>query len=248
MGQPSPVLGIAKNHKLLQGVRINPVLAGSLGEGNLLFKDATKANGLLDVTIVQCDKVPLGDLIARRNDANATITYSISDLNIDGPVPKVLGSVLSLGGKGIHGGIQDGKLTLDNGEVNNNFALNIVRYVKPTVNGQADADGTVSATPTDAAGDDLVPVNLPLKFSGGVSLASGALKNFLVNVPQALIPSKWASLFPNGLAVPFTGTTSHPSLDIDKAVAQNAGAGDLLDGLLKKHKKKPADDSGSNGQ
>jgi hypothetical protein len=208
---------------------------------------------------VQCDKVPLGDLIARRNDANATITYSISDLAIDGPVPQVLSSVLPLGGQGIHGEVQGGKLTLANGEVNNVFALNIIRYVKPTANGQPDSSGTASATPTDNSGAQLVPVNLPLKFSGGVSLATGALKDFLVNIPQGLLPAKWASLFPNGLAVPVTGTTSHPKLDIEKAVAQNAGsgllggsgdggAGDLLNGLLKKHKKKPADDSNSGGQ
>jgi hypothetical protein len=211
------------------------------------------------MTVVQCDKVPLGDLLARRNDANATIVYSVSDLSIDGPVPQALSNVLPLGGQGIHGGIQNGKLTLANGEVNNNFALNIIRYQKPTVNGQPDTSGTVSATPTDSSGEQLVPVNLPLKFSGGVLLATGALKNFLVNIPQGLLPGKWASMFPNGLAVPFTGTTSHPTLDIEKAVAQNAGsgllngsgnggAGDLLNGLLKKHKKKPADNPDSNGQ
>ena len=54
------MLGIAKNHKLLEQIRVNPVLADSLGAGNALFKDASQATGLLDVTIVQCDKVPLG--------------------------------------------------------------------------------------------------------------------------------------------------------------------------------------------
>jgi hypothetical protein len=261
MGQPSPVLTIAPNHKLLQAVRVNPLLASTLGAGNVLFNNATEAAGLLDVTVVQCDKVPLGDLIAHRKDAAATIIYSISDLSIDGPVPKVLSSVLPLGGQGLHGGIQNGKLTLANGEVNNDFALNLIRYVQPASNGLPNIDGTNSATPTDASGNQLVPVNLPLKFSGGVSLATGLLKSFLVNVPQGLLPAKWASLFPNGLSVPFTGNSGHPTLDIEKAVVANAGSGllngggnnnggvgGLLNDLLKKHKKKSADGSDSSGQ
>jgi hypothetical protein len=266
LGQPSPVLTIAPNHKLLQGVHINPVLAGTLGEGNLLFKDATQANGLLDVTVVQCDQVPLGDLLTDAKTANASIIYSVSDLAIDGPVPQVLSSVLPLGGQGIHGGIQDGKLSLANGEVDNDFALNIIRYEQPTANGQPQTDGTAaagtaSATTTDAQGNQLVAVNLPMKFSGGVVLATGALKNFLVNVPQGLLPARWASAFPNGLSVPFTGTTSHPSLDLQKALIANAGSGllngasgggnsgvgGLLNGLLNKHKKKSSDNSDSSG-
>jgi hypothetical protein len=265
LGQPSPLLTIPKNHKLLQSVRVNPVLAGTLGAGNVLFKDATQANGLLDVTVVECDAVPLGDLITHATSANATISYSISDLSIDGPVPQVLSSVLPLGGQGIHGGIQDGKLTLANGEVNNDFALNIIRYVQPTpvagqTPGQSSDTGATSATPTDSSGTQLVPVNLPLKFSGGVSLATGALKSFLVNIPQGLLPSQWASVFPNGLAVPFTGSSGHPTLDIQKAVAENAGSsllnggangnggvGGLLNGLLNKHKKQPQPASPDSG-
>jgi hypothetical protein len=264
MGQPSPVLSIAKNHKLLQGVHVNPVLADSLGAANVLFKDATTANGLLDVTIVECDKVPLGDLIARRNDANATITYNVSDLSIDGPAPQLLSNVLPLGGQGLHGGIQNGKLTLANGEVNNDFSLNIIRYMQPTQSNSnglptitdnntaapADPNANTSATPN---ANGLVPVNLPLKFSGGVSLATGVLKSFLVNIPQGLLPDKWASAFPNGLSVPFSGNAGHPSLDIAKAVSENAlggggNAGNLLQNLLKKKKKKQSTDDGSSQQ
>ena len=132
--------------------------------------------------------------------------------------------------------------------MNNDFAFNVVRYKKADANGQTDSTDAGSDVATDSNGNKLVPVNMPMKFSGGVTLATGALKNFLVNIPQGLLPAKWASLFPNGLAVPFTGNTSHPNLDIEKAVAQNAGAGllggggkgsnpgDLLKGLLKKKK------------
>jgi hypothetical protein len=258
LGQPSPLLTIAPNHKLLQSVHINPVLAGTLGEGNLLFKDVTQANGLLDVTVVQCDQVPLGTLLTDAKDANASITYSLSDLSIDGPVPQLLSSVLPLGGQGIHGGIQNGQLTLANGEVNNDFALNIVRYQSPQVNGQATGDGSTSATPTDATGAQLVPVNLPMNFSGGVQLATGALKHFDVHIPQGLLPSKFASNFPNGLGVPITGTSGHPTLDVQKALIENAGSnllggsggngGGLLNGLLGKHKKKSSSDSNNAGQ
>lgn len=261
LGQPSPVLTIPKNHKLLQSVRVNPVLAGTLGAGNLLFKDATQANGLLDVTVVECDAVPLGDLITQAASANATILYSVSDLSIDGPVPQILSSKLNLGGQGLHGGIQNGKLTLANGEVDNDFTFNIIRYVQPTpVAGQTDTSGATSATPTDTSAAQLVPVNLPLKFSGGVLLASGALKNFQVDVPQGLLPSRIASAFSGGLFIPLTGTTDHPTLDIQKALEENAGSGllngagngnsgvgGLLDGFLKKKKKPPQPASPDSG-
>jgi hypothetical protein len=172
----------------------------------------------------------------------------VSDLSIDGPVPQVISSGLKLGGQGIHGGIQNGQLTLANGEVQNDFSLNIIRYVAPTpVAGQPDAGGTTSATPTDATGQQLVPISLPLGFSGGVSLTTGNLKNFVVSVPQGLLPSQYASLFPSGLTIPFTGTSSRPTLDTQKALTANAGgailngngggAGALLDGFLGKHKK-----------
>jgi hypothetical protein len=271
LGQPSPLLTIPKGHKLLQSVHVNPVLAGTLGSGNLLFNDVSQANGLLDVTVIQCDGVPLGDLITHAASASATIVYSISDLSIDGPIPQLLSSKLSLGGKGLHGGIQDGKLTLASGEVDNDFTFNIIRYVQPTpVAGQTVAGqptdrqsadtGTTSATPTDSSGTQLVPENVPLKFTGGVLLASSALKNFEINVPQGLLPSKWASALPNGVVVPLTGTTNHPTLDIQKALVENAGAGllnggangnggvgGLLNGLLNKKKKQPQPASPDSG-
>jgi hypothetical protein len=254
---PSPLVTIAPNHKLLQSIRLNPVLAGTLGNGNLLFKDATQANGLMDVTVVQCDQVPLSAVLSDAKSANAQITYTVTDLSIDGPVPQALSSVLGLGGQGLHGGIADGKLALAGGEADNDFAFDIIRYVKA---GSESAKGASiqnsSATAVDAAGNPLVPISLPMRFSGGILLESGSLKKFLVNVPQGLLPKKWASLFPSGLSVPFTGDSGHPTFDFAKAVTDNAGPallkgngagggdiGNLLGGLLNKHKKKSSDDS-----
>ena len=246
MGKPSPVLTVAKNHKLLQDVKLNPVLADSLGSANLLFKDASSASGLINMTIIQCNQVPLGDLVVKANKASAQATYSVSDLAIDGPLPSALSSGLQLGGQGLHGNLQSGSLTLADGVANNSFTFNVIRYKKVKSNGKVDNSDAGTDNTSDSSG--MKAVNLPIKFHGGVNLTSEALINFAVDITQELlvgVNKNAAEALPNGLTVPITGTVSHAKLDIGKALIENGGS-NLLGGLLNKKKKKGDDSSSDN--
>ena len=241
LGKPSPVLTVAKDHKLLQNVKLNPVLADSLGSANLLFKDASSATGLINMTIIQCNQVPLGELMAKATKADAQATYSISDLAIDGPVPSAMSSGLQLGGQGLHGTLQDGSLTLAEGVATNSFTFNVIRYKKVKSNGKVDNNDPGTDSSTDTSG--MKAVNLPIKFHGGVNLSTEALIDFAVDITPGLLAGvnkNAAEALPNGLTVPITGTVSHAKFDIGKALIQNGGA-NLLGGLL--NKKKKGDDS-----
>ncbi len=86
------MLSVAKNHRLMQGIKLNPVMADAVGGSTLLFKDASQASGLMDVTIVECKSVPLGDLIAERPNAKASVVFSITQMKLDAPAPQVIAS------------------------------------------------------------------------------------------------------------------------------------------------------------
>ncbi|MBV8781183.1 MAG: hypothetical protein JO353_07275, partial [Phycisphaerae bacterium] len=249
LGKKSPLVSIVKNHKLLQDVKLNPVLADTFGSANLLFKDATAAAGLINMTVVQCNQVPLSDLMTKAPSANAAITYNITDLSIDGPVPTALSSGLQLGGQGIHGGLENGSLTIANGVANNSFTINMIRYKKLKSNGKVDNSDAGSNTQTGTTGENLRAVNLPIIFSGGVVLATEALKDFNIKITPGLlggINKKAVDLLPNGVVVPVTGTVSKFNIDIVGAVTKsaasnllggNGGAGGLGDLLNRKKKK-----------
>ncbi|HMB95789.1 MAG TPA: hypothetical protein VKK61_07095, partial [Tepidisphaeraceae bacterium] len=206
---PDPLLSIGRHQHLLYHVKLNPVLADTMGHGNLLFKDAEQASGLLDIEIQECKNVPLGDLIKKNPKATAAVVFNVTDLQLDGPVPQVMGQVLNLGGEGIHGNIKNGTLNLSNGLAQTNFALLFAQQVQ-------DQQGKT------------VTKNLPMTFKGGVVLASGALKDFNVTIPTELIPDKIGGKnlrqsLPNGLVVPFTGTTDHFKFDLVGAVTKSIG-------------------------
>ena len=214
MTRPDPLLSVARKHVLLKNVKLNPVLADAIGHGNLLFKDADQASGLLDVQVIDCKNVPLGDLIKKKQNAKAQVVCSVTDLQLDGPVPAVMGQALNLGGKGINGYIKNGTLTLENGEVQSDFAVTLTQ-VSQQKDEQTGRKRTVSS-------------DLPLKFTGGVNLASSKLRDFYVNIPAELIRDEIGGreirkVLPGGLAVAFTGTTDKFHFDIQQAITKSVG-------------------------
>jgi hypothetical protein len=245
MRSADPLLSIGRKHWLLRDVKLNPVLADTLGHGNLLFKDANEASGDLDVQIVECKNVPLGDLLKKSPTAQAQIVFNVDNLQLDGPVPQVMGQVLNLGGNGIRGNIKNGTLSLNNGMAQTDFAVLLAQTQQVKSKNAGDNPRTVET-------------NLPLSFKGGVVLASGALKDFFVNIPSELINDRIGGknirqALPAGIAVPITGTTDHFKIDIAGAVAKSVGnsilkggggdqdvlqnLGNLLDNNKKKSKK-----------
>jgi hypothetical protein len=204
--KPDPIVSIQRKHVLLRRVALNPVLADTIGHGNLLFKDADEASGFLDVQVIDCRNVPLGELIKKsKKNMHAQILFNVTDLHLDGPVPKVMGQGLNLGGNGINGFIKNGTITIENGEAVTDFAVTLTQT------------GTQKDPKTGREKE--VQTNLPMKFSGGVDLSSQALRNFNVNIPSELISDKIGGkevrkALPGGIAVPFTGTTENFKWDI----------------------------------
>ncbi|HEY1629085.1 MAG TPA: hypothetical protein VGF52_04445, partial [Tepidisphaeraceae bacterium] len=214
---PDPLVSVKAKHWLLQYVKLNPVLADSIGHDNLLFKDANQASGYFDLQIVKCKNVPLGDLITKKPDAEASVVFNMTDLQLDGPVPQAMSSVLRLGGQGIHGNIKNGQLNLSKGIALSDFSL----LLRQTGQQKTTDQNGVSSNQT-------VSKDLPMRFTGGVVLATSVLKDFQVNIPSELIPNQVGgqdvrTLLPNGLVVPFTGTTDHFKFDFAKALTKSVG-------------------------
>src|SRR5205823_813991 len=62
VGQETMRLNIPKNHKLVQHMTINPLLGDALGKYiNPVFANSKRAQGLLDITIDDCEKLALGE-------------------------------------------------------------------------------------------------------------------------------------------------------------------------------------------
>src|SRR5581483_9794962 len=92
----------------------------------------------------------------------------------------------------------NGMLTLNNGQVQSDFAVQLTQVAQQT------------DERTGRKRD--VQVNLPLKFAGGIDLATSKLQDFYVNIPSELIRDEIGrrelrKALPGGIAVPFTGTT-----------------------------------------
>src|SRR6185503_2009900 len=129
-----------------------------------LFKNASDATGLLDVTVVECTNVPAGDFVKPHPTARASVVFNVTDLKLDGPVPQILSSALRLGGRGIDGDIKKGSIGLSNGVASTDFALLLKQYAK-----ERDARTGEKRTRENA---------LPMVFNGSVELASGDLRGF----------------------------------------------------------------------
>ena len=235
MTKPQMLISIPKNKPLLRSVRLNPVLADTLGGPTLLFKNADDATGLLDVTVVACDQVPLSEFAKPHPNARANISFAVSNLHLDGPVPTLLSQGLQLGGQGIDGGVEKGSIALANGTATSGFTLNLTQYEKVK----------------DQSGQKRTQENaLPIQFNGAVTLASGELHDFYLNIPAGLIPPSLlggrdpTKLLPQGVRVPVTGTTEKPNLNLVKAITDTVGnnllnpenIGDILGGLTGKKK------------
>ncbi|HMO26601.1 MAG TPA: hypothetical protein PKB10_10055, partial [Tepidisphaeraceae bacterium] len=211
-----PTLSIGRNQPLLRRVRLTPVLAGKLGPyAGVLFADVTAATGLLDVTVERFDRVPITDLANALGDQNRVV-LSISDLRLDGGFPSMLaGAVQQIRapGGGIVGLIKDAAFQIHNG----------VAYADLTL----------------AIGAD----QLPIRYTGGINLATLALIDVKLNIPSQLFG--WRDLVkvaPDGIPVAIVGTLNDYRFEADMATiiqrqllrGGGGGAGDSpIEGVLR---------------
>lgn len=273
--RPDPRLTTPKDWKLLYNVSINPLLGDNLGKYiNPVFANSRRAQGLIDVTIANCDAVALGAAMKTKDSGSAKITFTLRDMDIVNPlgsmivgtltklIPANVAGLLSnvkglnLGGApsdadAFQGEIDNAVVTLDQGVTTQDVTLQLT-------------DPAARAQPAAAQ------KKMPLHFQGNIQLAD-LRQQLHVTFPTELlakyIPDKQiakllADLFPAGIPLTLTGTTTSSKIDAGEFVKQTADAfkkeklnqiigggkgdksdnpiGDLLDQFGKK-KKQPGD-------
>jgi len=200
-----PRVSMPADKPLLTHATINPLFTDSwLNKfvNNPVFVGAQQATGLVDVTVVRCDRVPAGSLLQQAvpaNDGTLTLRTSLTDLHVGSPqIGSLLGLLLR----------QDGAAQPDS------FVANVRDATVTLAHGVATQDMTFQTG------------RYQLPFTGDVILASQTFRNYSVGVPGAAL-AQLATRDPNILGrvpavvpVPITGTLSSPHIDLAAAAGQ----------------------------
>lgn len=214
LGQTTPRLSMPDNHVLIEGVALNRVIADQMGRVlGPLFVQTDQASGLLKVTFVKCDRLPLGELATQpvaANDGMTEFTINIADLQlIGGFAGDFIRNIPGMGGLFV-GNVTNAKFVVKNGVVTQDLPITLGKGV---------------------TGD--------IRFSGNIELAPPQRLNPLqVRVGSALLRDKIPFVKDVvKLADPvfvIKGTVSEPKLDFAKGIEQwvKDQAGGILPGLL----------------
>ena len=212
---PAPRLTIAKGTKLLSNATLNPVFADKFGAmiNNPLFVDPKEARGLVDVTVVECNRLPLDALVlksAPQNDGRAEFLFSIREVFLGN---STLMEALKLAGQtefagSLQGEIRESRVIIERGQTRQDVTINT---------GQGDR---------------------PFRIQGSTSLQTSALNLTFTLPPQLLrqlgpTGKQAAELLPDGVPIPLGGTTRAPQLDLSRALTSAVKEG-LLPGLLRR--------------
>ena len=202
-----PRVSIGKGQKLVANATINKFLGDSLGKFiNPVFANATRAEGLLDVTAVSVEKLALGEALQTPQSGRATFTFSLNQMDIANPLGDLLmGGLLKQVGLGsqraetqaFRGQIQNATISIDKGIVTEDIVMEI---------GKRAPEGAIGRDPNEAQ-------LFPLGFSGTVRMSDLA-QNLTVSIPSALFDSRDVErFFPQGVPVTLGGTTTNPRPD-----------------------------------
>jgi hypothetical protein len=164
------------------------------------------------VTVLEMNQVPLGNMIRAQEKAKARLAFSVRELHLDGPVPRVVAQALELSGKGFNGTIKDAEVDLANGVAESDVAI---LFQHPT---------------EDKKTGKTVIREVPLRFAGGIGMEKLDLRNFVLEIAPELLPAQVRRYVPDKLTVPCTGTVDKFRIDIVGAIAKNAPAG-ILEGI-----------------
>ncbi|MEZ0264493.1 MAG: hypothetical protein ACAI43_07190 [Phycisphaerae bacterium] len=165
-----------QNWRLFKGVRVTPAFARTaLGKYlNTAFSDAEKANGVLNLTVVYCENVPLGSMITSAdNPGRAKLEMAMSAVEIKSGGLGVLGTAWTFlssrvgGGSGageaagglqsVEGEIEKSSITIEHGRVVHDLNLKTNRFGE-------------------------------WQFDGDLALATREYKYLKVRVPSTLLP------------------------------------------------------------
>jgi hypothetical protein len=180
---------------------------------NPLFVSPSEARGLVDITVVQCDRLPLDSLVlktARENDGRAEFLFSIKEVYLGN---STLMEALKLAGqsefaRSLQGEIRESRVIIERGQTRQDVTINT---------GQGDR---------------------PFRIYGSTAMETKRL-NLTFTIPPQLLRQlgptgkQAAELLSDGLPVPLGGTTRAPQLDLQRAFTSALKEG-LLPGLLKR--------------
>lgn len=215
LAEETPRLTIAKGQKLLSKATLNPVFSDLFGAmiNNPMFVSPSEARGLVDVTVVECNRLPLDSLVlktASQNDGRAEFLFSIDEVYLG--TPKLLEALKLVGQSDFAGSLQ--------GQIRESRVI-IER-------GQTRQDVTINTGASDR----------PFRIRGSTALETSRL-DLTVTIPPQLLRQlgssgrQVAELLPDGLPIPLGGTTRAPQLDLNRAFTSALKEG-LLPGLLRR--------------
>ena len=158
---PHMLLTTAPNLKLVQNATLNPVFAAwSLGDilNNPAFVSASQASGVLNVTVQQCNRLPLDSTLTSSNDGIAALDMSIMGLHVGNPILDRITSQIGVDLASIQGNVKDYKVTIRNGVVQQNMQVTVGEGQRPL-----EVAGAVRM-----ADKEMLPVTIhfPLKLFG----------------------------------------------------------------------------------
>ena len=212
---PTPRLNMVKGTKLLTGATLNPVFADMFGGiiNNPLFVSPSEARGLVDIIVLECNRLPLDSLVlktVRENDGRAEFLFSIKEVFIGN---STLLEGLKLAGQSefansLQGEIRESRVVIERGQTKQDVTIN--------------------------TGES----NRPFRIYGSTAMETKRLNMTFVIPPQLLrqlgsTGRQAAELLPDGLPIPLGGTTRAPQLDFNRALTSAVKEG-LLPGLLRR--------------
>ena len=193
---------------ILNGVSINAAMSKSvLGKvlNNPAFVNANQAQGLITVTILHLDKIPLSGILTQnvpQNQGTAEIQYSVTGLQLGSPLLAVFGN------ESVAADINNADVKFANGNVTEDTTMMIDRN-KPL----RFAGVVVLATEQFAPMTVYIPPALFAK----------------------LIPAQDRQFVPDQIIVPMKGDMTNPKIDLGQAIAQTIKEGSkkaIINGLL----------------
>ena len=195
-------------------MQLNNVLTDALGDWakNPLFRNAVEGGGVLNVSVVKLNDLPVDGRLNDVDPANtgeATVKVSIHGLKLSSPFSQKLGA-----GTGV-------------GRLLGNLDGDVSEYTVTIKGGVTHHDMTLRLGALDG----------PIRLTGGVRMDNLALSEMrLILPPQMLqhIPKfgpQLAKALPKGLEMPITGTLDSPQFDFGEVLKANLGD-NLLKGIF----------------
>lgn len=211
LADPKLPISIGRKQKLLTNVELNEILASQLGNvaSSVLFADTKKASGILSVSVVECNEVPLADLL--NGGGNASFLYSIKDLRLDSGALAMLSKQLGWGNEGFHGSIDDGSLVFKDGVAYQNMTVSLVRMV--------DGEDPKTKKPTKVRSTEY------LKFDGGVNLKEGRFQDYSMWISRGLLLGDLRKYLPNGLWFPVRGSLANTNSILSESLGSAVQSG-----------------------